>query len=79
MATADFDFLDTGSFTIVTALTPKAHKHLKRHTSGTWLQGGLCVEARYAADLSAQLCRDGFSVDLPGGRVVTAADLAWEM
>lgn len=72
----DFDFSDVGPFTLVTPMNDEAREHLAEHTDGTWQAGSLVVEPRYAPELSADLCRDGFSVELPDGRVVTADDLA---
>jgi len=75
-ARPDFYFLDTGSLVLVTPKTRAARRHLTAHTDGQWLNDALAVEPRYAPELSAGLCRDGFTVELPNGRVVTAADLA---
>lgn len=72
----DFDFSDHGSLVMVTPRNENAREHLAENTDGQWLGYALAVEPRYAADLSALLCRDGFTVELPDGRVVTAADLA---
>jgi hypothetical protein len=73
----DFDFQDHGSITTVTALTDRAYDHLTGNVSdeAQWLGGALAVEPRYAPDLAADLCREGFTVELPDGRTVTAADL----
>ncbi len=71
----DYDFSDHGSVVMVTPKNTAAHDHLAAHTDGQWLGNALAVEPRYAPDLSADLCRDGFTVELPDGRVVTAEDL----
>lgn len=71
----DYDFTDIGSLTLVTPQNDAAREHLTEHTDGLWFGGALAVEPRYAPDLSADLCRDGFTVELPDGRVVTAEDL----
>lgn len=77
MASPDFIFTDHGSITMVRCTGTKALEHLHANTDEDvqWSGAHLAVEPRYAADLSAQLCRDGFAVELPDGRVVTAADL----
>lgn len=73
----DYDFheLTGGSLTLVFAKNSRAFDHLVANVDGQWHAGALAVENRYAPDLSASLCLDGFSVELPNGRVVTAADL----
>lgn len=73
--TPDYDFQDHGSIVTVRPTNDAAREHLATHTAGTWLGHSLAVEPRYAPELSAALCRDGFAVELPNGRVVTAADL----
>lgn len=75
---ADFDFNEQSSgLTIVTPLNSRAQDHLWDVCGdATWHGRSCVVETRYAPELSASLCRDGYSVDLPDGRVVTAADLA---
>jgi hypothetical protein len=73
--TVDFDFIDNGTLTLVVPKNEAAESHLREHTDGLWFGGSLAVEPRYAPELSAALCRDGFTVELPNGRVVTAADL----
>ncbi len=73
--TPDFDFSDNGSITLVTPLNDAAHAHLSEHTGGLWHCGVLAVESRYAPELSAELCRAGFVVELPDGRIVTEEDL----
>lgn len=72
----DFDFQENASFTLVTPRNDGALAHLESHTEGTWLGGALCVEHRYAPELSASLCRTGFTVELPSGRIVSGEDLA---
>lgn len=72
----DFDFSDVGPFTLVTPLNYTAREHLTVHADGQWIGDALAVEPRYAPELSANLCRDGFAVELPDGRVVTGEDLA---
>jgi hypothetical protein len=78
MSKADFDFHDHGSLTMVHGLNEAALAHLKAHTDGQWMGSALAVEPRFAADLAADLCRDGFTVELPDGRIVTASDLREE-
>lgn len=74
----DYDFSDHGFCTMVHCRNKAALDHLATHTGddAMWSGMALAVEPRYAPDLSAELCRDGFTVELPNGRVVTAADLA---
>ncbi len=72
---ADFDFADHGSLVMVRCMNDEAHAHLAARTDGMWMGRALAVEPRYAPDLAAALCRAGFSVDLPDGRVVTEEDL----
>lgn len=67
----DFDFVDAGSLVMVHCMNAPALEHLRAHTDGH----ALAVEPRYAPDLSADLCRAGFTINLPNGRTVTAADL----
>jgi hypothetical protein len=76
MSIADFDFHDHGSLVMVHCTNANALAHLQENTDGQWMGDALAVEPRYAPDLSATLCRDGFSVELPNGRIVTADDLA---
>lgn len=71
----DYDFTDHGSLVMVTPRNDAAHEHLSLNSDGQWLGNSLAVEPRYASDLSAELCRNGFTVELPDGRVVTDADL----
>lgn len=73
--TADYTFMDLGPLTLVSPLTDAAREHLESHTDGTWTGGALAVEPRYAPALSALLCRAGFAVELPDGRVVTEENL----
>lgn len=77
MPKPDYDFNDCGSIVMVRPLNDAARDHLAEHLGeeAQWLGGALAVEPRYAPDLSAELCREGFAVELPCGRVVTDADL----
>jgi hypothetical protein len=71
-------FQDHGTLTMVCCLNAAAFTHLKDHTDdeAQWMGRSLACEPRYAPGLAANLCRDGFTVQLPDGRVVTADDLA---
>lgn len=71
----DYDFRDNGTIVLVCPMNDAAREHLEEQTGEELFRGALPVEHRYAPDLSAQLCRDGFTVELPNGRVVTAGDL----
>lgn len=73
----DFIFVEQGSIVTVQCMNPPALAHLREHTSeeAIWTGNVLVGEPRYAPDLSGALCRDGFIVRLPNGRVVTAEDL----
>jgi len=73
----DFDFHQSFSLTMVYCMNPNALAHMQEHTGdeAQWMGDGIAVENRYAPDLSAELCRAGFTVGLPDGRVVTAEDL----
>jgi len=73
--TSDYKFSEHGTITLVHPCNDSALAHLESRTGGQWLGYGLAVEPRYAPELSALLCRDGFAVELPSGRVVTAEDL----
>jgi hypothetical protein len=77
MSTPDFDFHDSGSITMVHCMNARALDHLAGNTGDEtqWMGDALAVEPRYAPDLAADLCREGFTVELPDGRIVTAADL----
>lgn len=72
----DYEFHNAGSLVLVHGMNDFALDHLRENSDGQWLGGAMAVEPRYAPQLSADLCRDGFSVKLPGGRIVTADDLA---
>lgn len=74
----DFDFVEMGSITLVVTLNPDAEQHLADNVGeeAQWVGGGLAVEGRYGPELAASLCRAGYTVCLPDGRVVSEEDLA---
>lgn len=73
----DFDFSAGSSLTMVRCCNDAALDHLSSNVGddALWMGDSLAVEPRYAPDLAASLCLEGFMVELPDGRVVTASDL----
>lgn len=73
----DFNFLDVGSFVLVRPEHEGVDDTLCAlvDDDAMWQGDNLIVEPRYAPELSAMLCREGYTVELPNGRVVTSADL----
>lgn len=75
--TCDFSFVQTGSFTIISPEHDAVDGVLLDLCPDGMFQGNsLICEDRYAPELSLELCRDGYRVMLPGGRVVSEQDIA---
>lgn len=74
--TCDFSFVETGSFTMIYPEHDAVDEVLLDLCPDGMFQGNVLIcEGRYAPELSAELCRDGYRVKLPNGRIVTEDDL----